>query len=96
MELNLKDVFNRYIQLLFNIFIVLQHHLFYNRSYHIGDSKVQRIFGTEALAKRQRKELDPRVVACLVEPDAQLLLPPPPLKEKEQEMMDLDWMENEE
>ena len=48
------------------------------------------------MAKRQRKELDPRVVACLVEPDAELLLPPPPLKENEQEMMDLDWMENEE
>ena len=64
----------------------------------MGDSKIQRILGKEALAKRPRKALHPKVVALLAAPDAQMLLPPPPplpAKENEPEMMDLG-LENEE
>ena len=63
----------------------------------MGDAKIQRILGKEALAKRPRKALNPKVVALLAAPDAQMLLPPPPplAKENEPEMMDLG-LENEE
>ena len=63
----------------------------------MGDLKIQRILGKEALAKRPRKALHPKVVALLAAPDAQMLLPPPPplAKENEPEMMDLG-LENEE
>ena len=89
-EVNLKDVFTRYIFRLFSKKIIFRK-LIFNRSYYVGDAKIQRIFGKEALAKRPRKQLHKKVVACLVEPDANLLLPlpPPPSKEKEPEMMDL-------
>ena len=40
----------------------------------MGDSKIQRILGKEALAKRPRKALHPKVVALLAAPDAKLLL----------------------
>ena len=63
----------------------------------MGDPKVQRILGKEALAKRPRKPLHDRVKALLEKPDPQMLLPPPPpIEEKEQEMMDLGLLENEE
>ena len=63
--------------------------MFLNRSYYVGDSRIQRIFGKEAFAKRPKKDLHGKVLSILAVPDAQMLLLPPPPKQIEPEMMDL-------